>query len=393
MIHCGKCGTIPVPEDQLPVLLPEDVDFMPRGDGKSPLAASEEFVRVTCPVCGGEAARDTDTMDTFVDSSWYFLRYVSPHDDGRAFDPALVDQWLPVDQYIGGIEHAILHLLYSRFIVKFLYDRKLLSFEEPFASLFTQGMITRNGAKMSKSAGNTVDPKPLIEKYGADTVRIYTLFIGPPEKDAEWNDRAVEGASRFVNRVWRLYSNHSAIFDGDAAGAEPDPEKMSEAQRSVYRKTQQTIDRVKRDILGGSFHFNTAISALMELVNEIYLYLDKDGEFSPEILRYSLRTILLLMAPMAPHICEEIWERTGNEGSIFLQRLPEADPAWLEADTYTLVVQVNGKVRSRIEAPRDASKEDLERLALADGKIAGITGGGEIRKVIVVPGRLVNIVL
>jgi leucyl-tRNA synthetase len=245
---------------------------------------------------------------------------------------------------------------------------------------------------MSKSAGNTVDPKPLIEKYGADTVRIYTLFIGPPEKDAEWNDRAVEGASRFVNRVWRLYSNHSEVFGSGNVDERPDPASMTDAQRTIYRKTQQTIDRVKRDILGGSFHFNTAISALMELVNEMYLYLDKEDEFSPVLFRYSVRTILLLMAPMAPHICEEIWERTGNEGSIFLQRLPEADPAWLKADTYTLVLQVNGKVRSRIEAPRDASREELEKLALADQKIASLTEGTEIRKVIVVPGRLVNVV-
>jgi leucyl-tRNA synthetase len=399
MIHCGKCGAVPVPEDQLPVLLPEDVDFMPRGDGRSPLAASEEFVNVECPVCGGKAQRDTDTMDTFVDSSWYFLRYLSPHDSSRAFDTGLVDRWLPVDQYIGGIEHAILHLLYSRFIVKFLNDKKLVSFDEPFGSLFTQGMITRNGAKMSKSAGNTVDPKPLIEKYGADTVRIYTLFIGPPEKDAEWNDRAVEGASRFVNRIWRLYANHSGILGSQNARTDLEPGEMTDTQKSLYRKVQQTTDRVKRDILGGSFHFNTAISALMELVNEIYLYVDKDprfgsGEAVPcELFRYSIRTILLLLAPMAPHICEEIWERMGNEGSIFLQELPDADPEWLEGDRYTLVVQVNGKVRSRIEAATDASKEALESIALADERIREYVAGRAVRKVIVVPGRLVNIVV
>ena len=399
MIHCGKCGIVPVPEDQLPVLLPEDVDFMPRGDGKSPLAASEAFVNVDCPVCGGKAKRDTDTMDTFVDSSWYFLRYLSPKDNEKAFDPELVDSWLPVDQYIGGIEHAILHLLYSRFIVKCLYDRKLTSFDEPFGNLFTQGMITRNGAKMSKSAGNTVDPKPLIEKYGADTVRIYTLFIGPPEKDAEWNDRAVEGASRFVNRVWRLYANHREIFESDGDPDGLDPETFTEIQRSLYRKTQQSMDRIKRDIFGGSFHFNTAISALMELVNEIYLYIEKDAEFASSetralnLFRYSLRTILLLLAPMAPHICEEIWESIGNDGSIFLQRLPDADPNWLKAATYTLVVQVNGKVRSRIEAASDSSKKELEKLALENDRINALMAGRNPRKVIVVPGRLVNIVV
>ncbi len=399
MIHCGKCGIVPVPEDQLPVLLPDNIEFMPSGDGKSPLAASEDFVNVCCPVCGGEAKRDTDTMDTFVDSSWYFLRYLSPHEGEKAFDSELVDKWLPVDQYIGGVEHAILHLLYSRFIVKFLYDRKLMSFDEPFGSLFTQGMITRNGAKMSKSAGNTVDPKPLIEKYGADTVRIYTLFIGPPEKDAEWNDRAVEGASRFINRVWRLYANHREILESDGDPGVFDPETFTDIQKSLYRKTQQSTDRVKRDILGGSFHFNTAISALMELVNEMYLYMEKDEEFSSgearalNLFRYSLRTILLLLAPMSPHMCEEIWERIGNEGSIFLQRLPDADPEWLKADTYTLVVQVNGKVRSRIDAAKNASKEELEKLALADDKIKELVADKDLRKVIVVPGRLVNIVV
>jgi leucyl-tRNA synthetase len=399
MIHCEKCGTVPVPEDHLPVLLPEDVDFMPRGDGKSPLAASDEFVRVKCPECGGDAMRDTDTMDTFVDSSWYFLRYLSPQDDTKAFDTGLVDSWLPVDQYIGGIEHAILHLMYSRFIVKFLNDRKLIGFDEPFGSLFTQGMITRNGAKMSKSAGNTVDPKPLIDKYGADTVRIYTLFIGPPEKDAEWNDRAVEGASRFINRIWRLYSNHADILGSGSGAAAPDPESYTEIQKSLYRKTQQTIDRVKRDILGGSFHFNTAISALMELVNEIYLYIDKDEDFisgdqtAAGLFRYAIDTILLLLAPMAPHMCEEIWERLGNSGSIFKNRIPEADKAWLKGDTYTLVVQVNGKVRSRIEADKDAPGDELERLALADDRVREFTDGKNIRKVIVVPGRLVNIVV
>jgi len=399
MIHCAKCGIVPVPEDQLPVLLPEDIDFMPRGDGKSPLAASDKFVNVDCPACGGKAHRDTDTMDTFVDSSWYFLRYLSPDDDAKAFDTDIVNNWLPVDQYIGGIEHAILHLVYSRFIVKFLHDRQLISFDEPFGSLFTQGMITRNGAKMSKSAGNTIDPKPLLEKYGADTVRVYTLFIGPPEKDAEWNDRAVEGASRFVNRVWRLYANYSEILetDPDSPGVEPD--SLTEIQKSLYRKTQQTTDRVKRDILGGSFHFNTAISALMELVNEIHLYIDKDPEFASggqpayELFRDSIRTLMLLLAPMAPHMCEEIWERLGHKESIFLQRLPEPDPAWLKGDIYTLVVQVNGKVRSRIEAEQSATRESLERLALADEKIREFIAGRDIRKVIVVPGRLVNIVV
>jgi leucyl-tRNA synthetase len=400
MIHCEKCGVVPVPVSDLPVLLPEDVDFMPRGDGKSPLAASQPFVEVPCPVCHSPARRDTDTMDTFVDSSWYFLRYLSPDDDTQAFDTALVNRWLPVDQYIGGIEHAILHLLYSRFIVKFLYDRKLVAFKEPFGSLFTQGMITRSGAKMSKSAGNTVDPKPLLESYGADTVRLYTLFIGPPEKDAEWNDRAVEGAWRFVNRIWRLYAHHRDLFDGrDEPVARPDPDRFDQEHQALYRKVQQTIDRVKRDILGGSFHFNTAISALMELVNSLYLFTEGNRGFaakdpgSTALFRYAVDTLLLLLAPMAPHLCEEIRELTGRSESVFKERLPDADPRWLEADTFTLVVQINGKVRARIEAAKDASDAELERLAKADEKVRAAIEGRTVRKTIVVPGKLVNIVV
>jgi leucyl-tRNA synthetase len=399
MIHCDKCGTVPVPVASLPVLLPDDIDFLPRGDGKSPLAASDEFVRVECPECGGTARRDTDTMDTFVDSSWYFLRYLSPDNEEAAFETDLANKWLPVDQYIGGIEHAILHLLYARYIVKFLCDRKMISFDEPFESLFTQGMITRNGAKMSKRAGNSVDPKPLIERYGADTVRIYTLFIGPPEKDAEWNDRAVEGASRFINRVWRLYSRYLEAAGADGLVDTVDPDLLSKIQKKLYRKIQQTISRVKKDILGGTFHFNTAISALMELVNDLYLYVEKDDEFSKgsssavDLLRYSMRTILLLLAPMAPHICEEIWERVGNESSIFINRLPEVDPDWLQSETYTLVVQINGKIRSRLEVPDGSQKDELEKIALEDEKIISVIGTEKVRKVIVIPGRLVNIVI
>jgi leucyl-tRNA synthetase len=252
---------------------------------------------------------------------------------------------------------------------------------------------------MSKSAGNTVDPKPLIEKYGADTVRIYTLFIGPPEKDAEWNDRAVEGASRFINRIWRLYVSNHGILERYSGEKTFKPEDLSERQKEIYRKTQQTIDRVKRDILGGSFHFNTAISALMELVNELYIYIDNDSEFAAgernalELFSYSFKALILLLAPMAPHMCEEIWERLGNKPSIFRNQLPEEDPEWLKGDIYTLVVQVNGKVRSRIEASVGANNEELKKIALEDERISDIVGSSEIKKIIVVPGRLVNIVV
>ncbi|MBN2071232.1 MAG: leucine--tRNA ligase [Candidatus Krumholzibacteriota bacterium] len=398
MIHCPKCGVVPVPEEDLPVLLPEDVDFMPRSDGKSPLAASEEFVNTKCPRCGEQARRDTDTMDTFVDSSWYFLRYLSPDDDTKPFDREKVNKWLPVDQYIGGIEHAILHLLYSRFIVKFLKEKGLLDFDEPFKNLFTQGMITRHGAKMSKSAMNTVDPKPLIEKYGADTVRLYTLFIGPPEKDAEWNDRSVEGAYRFINRVWRLYDRFQDCFEPGPGIKIDHPENLAGDDLEVYRKTQWTIDRVRHDILDGNFHFNTAISALMELTNILYLYIENNDDFisgkesSRNLLQYSMKKILILLAPMAPHMCEEIWERIGNKKTVFAEKLPEADEKYLVSESFTLVVQINGKIRSKIEVKKDISQEDIEKLALEDEKIRNLLEGMKINKIINVPGKLVNIV-
>lgn len=397
VIHCPNCGVVPVPEEELPVLLPDNVDFMPRTDGKSPLASSLDFVQTTCPVCGEKAQRDTDTMDTFVDSSWYFLRFLSPNDITKAFDRDKANRWLPVDQYIGGIEHAILHLLYSRFIVKFLKDKNILDFDEPFENLFTQGMITRNGVKMSKSAGNTVNPIPLLEKYGADTVRLYTLFIGPPEKDAEWNDRSVEGVFRFINRIWRLYYRHKDCFS-DKEATVIDPESFDNEHLEIYRKTQQTVLRVKRDILGGKFHFNTAISALMELTNALYLFIENNEGFisgkerSRDLLRYSVKTILLLLAPMAPHICEEIWERIGYTESIFRHKLPEEDTRYMKADLFTLVIQINGKVRSKIEVEKDITDEKLEELAMADEKILKLNAGKEIRKIIVIPGRLVNIV-
>lgn len=400
MIHCPRCGTVPVPESELPVLLPENVDFHPRGDGKSPLATVPEFVRTTCPSCGGPAERETDTMDTFVDSSWYFLRYLSPNDASKPFDRELVNRWLPVDQYVGGIEHAILHLLYSRFIVKFLYDRGFVGFDEPFARLFTQGMIYRNGAKMSKSKGNVVSPVPLIDAYGADTVRIYTLFIGPPEKDAEWNDRAVEGAYRFVNRIWRLYANHRDLLEAGGPGRTClDPTHYDAARLKLYRSIQVAVDKVRGDVLSGEFHFNTAISALMELTNDMYLFVEQDEGFkardkeSVKLLRAALQNLLVLLAPIAPHLCEELWERLGNTRTIFSENLPKPDTRHLKADTYELVIQINGKVRSRVEVEKDTPREKLEAAALADEKITKLVGQAKVIKVIVVPGSLVNVVV
>ncbi|MBD3180433.1 MAG: leucine--tRNA ligase [Candidatus Latescibacteria bacterium] len=398
VVYCDKCGVNPVRKEELPVLLPEDVDFIPTGDGKSPLAKSESFISTECPVCGGPARRETDTMDTFVDSSWYFLRYISAHEEDKPFDPELVNRCMPVDQYIGGVEHAILHLLYSRFIVKFLYDQGDLDFREPFKNLFTQGMITRNGAKMSKSAGNVVNPRELIERFGADTVRIYTLFIGPPEKDAEWNDRAVEGAYRFVNRVWRLYSQNSSFLDGSRfETGKLDPESMNDDQVGLYSKVQKSIDKVREDLLtGGSFHFNTTISALMELTNEIYSFL---LEYSPEegvnrdLFIYALDNLVLLLSPIAPHMCEEIRERCGFNETVFSRTIPKPDEDYLRSETFTLVIQVNGKVRARVEADLDSERDELEKIALENERVREFIGERDIKKVIVVPGKLVNLVV
>jgi len=400
VIYCEKCGANPVPEEELPVYLPDNVDFTPRGDGKSPLSTSEEFVNTKCPLCGNPAKRDTDTMDTFVDSSWYFLRYLSPNDSEKPFDKEIVDRWLPVNQYVGGVEHAILHLLYSRFIIKFLYDKGYVGFKEPFENLFTQGMITRNGSKMSKSAGNVISPDELIDKYGADTVRIYTLFIGPPEKDAEWNQRAVEGAWRFVNRVWRIYASNEDIFKNRAPykGA-IEPESLTDVQLALYRKVQQTIFKVKRDFLGGSFHFNTAISALMELTNEIYNFTDINSgiserdEISVNLLTDAFNNLILLLAPIAPHLCEELRELCGFKSTVFKEKLPIEDANYLESESFTLIIQVNGKVRARIDVDSGCSQDKLKELALNNEKVNKFIKSGEIKRVIVVPNKLVNIVV
>jgi leucyl-tRNA synthetase len=395
IVYCAGCGAVPVPEDQLPVRLPHVVEFRPQGDGRSPLATSEEFLRTTCPRCGGPAERDTDTMDTFVDSSWYYLRYLSPRDSTRPFDSALVNRWLPVDQYIGGVEHAILHLLYSRFITKVLHDRGHLGFTEPFGRLFTQGMITKDGAKMSKNKGNVVPPDHLIGQFGADTERVYTLFIGPPEKDAEWNDRAVEGAFKFLNRVWRLVHEHLESLRAHEvdAGAVRRAE-LPAPHRALRRKTHLCIRKMRRD-LAQDLHFNTAISSLMELVNECSEFVREGhaaGVAGRLVLGESLHALVLLLAPIAPHLCEEIWEELGYRDGILAARFPDPDPAALEQDSVTLVVQVNGKVRARLEVPAGAPEADVRRLALAHPQVAPHLGGRDPRKVIVVPDRIVNIV-
>jgi len=388
IIYCPECGTVPVPEKDLPVLLPKDVEFRPTGE--SPLKFSEKFVKTTCPRCGLEASRETDTMDTFVDSSWYYLRYITPKLSDKPFDTGAVDKWLPVDQYIGGVEHAILHLLYSRFLTKFLNDIKWVGFDEPFKNLFTQGMITKNGIKMSKSKGNTVSPDDLIKDYGADTVRLYTLFIGPPEKDAEWSDRGVEGAYRFLGRVWRLLEKIQGAKS--ASGSTRTPTKEEE---SLRRKTHQTIKRVTEDLEGG-FHFNTAISSIMELVNETYDLLAKPGEADNVrlgVLREALKAIVVLLSPFVPHIGEEMWSALGNSGSIFRSAWPLYDESAIAEKVVPIVVQVNGKVRSKIEVPALISNDDLKTIILSDPKIENWIKGKAVKDFIVVPKKLVNIVI
>jgi leucyl-tRNA synthetase len=360
---------VPVPEKDLPVLLPKDVEFRPTGE--SPLKFAKDFVTAKCPKCGGSAARETDTMDTFVDSSWYYLRYITPHADTKPFETDIVNKWLPVDQYIGGVEHAILHLLYSRFITKFLNDIGWIGFDEPFGNLFTQGMITKNGVKMSKSKGNTVSPDDLIAEYGADTIRLYTLFIGPPEKDAEWSDRGVEGAYRFLGRVWRLVEKVNA-----SAG-------LTKEDPALKRKIHQTIKKVTEDLDGG-FHFNTAISSIMELVNQAYA--------SQADLREAVEIIVMLLSPFVPHVAEEMWQSLGKPASIFRCVWPSYDKAAIVEAVITIPIQVNGKVRSKIEVPFDIGPDELKKLVLADPKVVTWLQGKPARDVIVVPGKLVSVV-
>jgi leucyl-tRNA synthetase len=384
-----------VPEQELPVLLPEDVDFRPRGDGKSPLATVESFVRVKCPRCGGNAARDTDTMDTFVDSSWYFLRYISARDDAQVFDKALVNKWLPVDQYVGGVEHAILHLLYARFFTKFLKRLGLLEFGEPFERLFTQGMIYKDGVKMSKSKGNVVSPDPIIEQSGADTMRLYILFAGPPERDTEWRQDSIDGCNRFLNRVYRMWETYEALL-ADPRDFFIDPEGLDEESRKLFRKTHWAIEKVRKD-LQDSFHFNTAISAVMELSNVMGSFSEsrKVGSTagSSEVFRFAFHTMVRLLAPMTPHLCEELWERIGHRESIFRSSMPAPDLRYASAEKITLVIQVNSKIRAREEIEADTPQAEVEKLALSNPRVQEILAGKPPRKVVVVKNKLVNFIV
>ncbi|HHY47015.1 MAG TPA: leucine--tRNA ligase [Firmicutes bacterium] len=407
LVYCDRCGIVPVPEDDLPVLLPRDVDFRP--GGPSPLARHQGFVSTTCPACGGPARRETDTMDTFVDSSWYFMRFASPHADRAPFEQDEVNYWLPVDQYIGGIEHAVMHLLYSRFFTKVLHDAGLVDFDEPFKALFTQGMVTLGGSAMSKSRGNIVDPDEIMDRYGADTARLFILFASPPERDLEWSERGVEGAYRFLNRVWRLAREFAEEYP-NPDGARIVPERLSRRERDLRRKVHWTIKKVTDDIKE-RFSLNTAISAIMELVNDIYDFRQPGGNHAPTVsngdggarggnstgdgvavLREAIESLVLLLAPFAPHITEELWQMLGKGASVHLQPWPSYDAEAAKAEEITVVIQVNGKVRDRVTVPQDIDEDALKEIALGRDKARAFIGQKAVRQVFVVPGKLVNIV-
>jgi len=392
VVYCATCGVVPVPESDLPVILPLEVKT--REDGRSPLPDFEEFVRATCPKCGGPAKRETDTFDTFMESSWYFARFTSACSSDAAFDAEALKYWMPVDQYIGGIEHAILHLLYSRFFMKALRDMGHAVPDEPFAALLTQGMVIKDGTKMSKSKGNVVDPGQMIAKYGADTTRLFILFAAPPEKELEWSDQGVEGAHRFIGRLWRLVEELLSELSPCQACTPLDASSLSPRAKDLRRKEHETVQRVSRD-MEPPFQFNTAIAAVMELVNELYLTKDqlrttKDGRAA---LSSAVATVLTVLSPVAPHVCEELWRVVGNTELVCTQPWPVWDPAALARDEVTVVVQVNGKLRGKLMVPADASEETVRQAALADENVARHLEGKTVRKVVVVPGKLVNIVV
>lgn len=388
IIYCPHCGEVLVPEDQLPVRLPEDVSFT--AGAKSPLATSEEFVHCKCPKCGADATRETDTMDTFLCSSWYYLRYTDAHNDKMPFDKELNNYWGPVDQYIGGIEHAILHLLYSRFFVKVLRDAGLVDYDEPFSNLLTQGMVIKDGAKMSKSLGNVVSPEEILSKYGADTARLFILFAAPPERELEWSDQGVEGSFRFLNRIWRIVQAFENVLAQKVT--EYDHSNLSEADKDLRRVLHSSIKKVTNDI-ETRFNFNTAISTMMELVNALYAYKEAAKELNSGLIYEAISDLIKMMSPFVPHITEELWRGAIDaNSSVHEQSWPECDEEALKVDNVEIVLQVNGKVRGRLTVPAEATKEELEKIAMADANVQAHIGDATVRKVICVPGRLVNIV-
>lgn len=388
IIYCDDCGIVPVPDEDLPVILPVDVKFT--GVGESPLSSNEEFLKAKCPKCGKEGRREVDTMDTFVCSSWYFLRYCDPCNDKLPFDKESVDYWMPVDQYIGGVEHAILHLLYSRFFMKALYDMGYVTCDEPFKNLLTQGMVLKDGAKMSKSLGNVVSPEEIVEKFGADTARLFILFASPPEKDLEWSDQGVEGCYKFINRVWRIVNHFINVVKGDY---KVNPAEFTKEDKDLWFVINNSVKRVTGDV-GNRFNFNTAISAIMELVNAFYNYSDKvsDEKKNNGIIKAGIEKMILMLAPFIPHAAEELWHSIGKEGSVHEEKWPEYDESALVKDEIEIVVQINGKVRDKIVIPAGIDKKEMEEKALESEKVKAALEGKNVIKVISVPKKLVNIV-
>ncbi len=380
MIHCGVCGVVPVPEEELPVVLPSNVNLT--GAGESPLRQVPEFLNVDCPKCGGKAERECDTMDTFIDSSWYFYRYCDPKNNTAPYDKDKVAAWFPIDQYIGGVEHAVLHLIYSRFFTKMMRDLGLITWNEPAKRLFTQGMVIRDGVKMSKNKGNVVSADDFVKEYGADIARVFSLFAAPPEKDLDWNDAGVDGMQRFLSRLYRFVTKHADAGAGESAVA------VTDADRAVLRKLHQTIHKITDDF-DTRWHFNTSLAAMMELVNDLYAH---EADLSPGVVREVATKTVLLMGPFAPHVAEELWHELGHEGFILKAAWPEADPELAREDQIEVPVQVNGKLRSRLSIARGMDRAEVERLAREDAKIQAHVDGKTIRKVVVVPDKLVNIV-
>lgn len=387
VVYCEKCGTVPIPESELPVRLPENVKFT--GQGKSPLSECEEFMNTTCPRCGGHARRESDTMDTFVCSSWYYLRYCDPHNDKMPFAKDKVDYWMNVDQYIGGVEHAILHLLYARFFTKVLYDLGYVSCEEPFENLLTQGMVLKDGSKMSKSVGNVVSPDEIVAKYGADTARLFILFAAPPERDLDWNDTAVEGAYKFLNRVWRAVDELKPFMSDEkvvSASLNAEEKKLHFAVNASIKKVTEDFER---------FSFNTAISSIMEMVNELYRYKDATApeSYSKPLIGEALRSLIVLLSPIVPHITQEMWESIGNDTALFDTPWPSFDESALVVSEVEIVVQINGKIRDKMTVSADLGREQMEEIAKTSDKVKSLIGDKQIVKVIAVPKKLINIVV
>ena len=384
VVYCDDCGIVPVDKKDLPVLLPTDVEFT--GKGESPLTTSKEFATTACPCCGKEARREVDTMDTFVDSSWYFLRYIDPKNTEEPFSKEMVNKWMPVDQYIGGVEHAIMHLLYSRFFVKAFKSMGMLDFDEPFKNLLTQGMVLMDGSKMSKSKGNTVSPIEIINKYGADTARLFVLFAAPPERDLDWSEQGVEGCFRFLNRVYRLVDELAEVAKSNA-----EVKAVTKEDKAMRLVIHSTLKKVTAD-LSEKFGFNTAIASLMELINEMYKYKELDTR-NDGIIREGIETIVTILAPFTPHIGEELWTMIGKEGSVFNISWPSYDESALVQDEVEVIVQVNGKLRAKVSMDANISREDMEKVAMEDAKVQAAIEGKNVVKVIAVPKKLVNIVV